>query len=270
MRGVARTFVCTDRVWCGWHWPVFGGGKSMKTAMISAVAGLAMFAGTPAHAVFVDFTANVWDGIQAGDNTTSSFNFVGGVGVTISSVGGNLDTSESNLPSGALCSTGVGGSPAFACQTDGVGIGIDNNDIDRDEINGDEVLTITLSELVEVTAVYLLDFFFDGASDNQEQADVDFGDNGVDETLAPEEAFNALAPGNGFAPFFLTSAEAATVITFQAGMGNDAAGNGDFAVAGIEFDIIEDRPIPVPAALPLLLTGLIGLGFVGRRRRAAA
>ena len=29
-------------------------------------------------------------------------------------------------------------------------------------------------------------------------------------------------------------------------------------------------PIPVPAALPLFLTALLGLGFVGRRRRAAA
>lgn len=242
----------------------------MKTGMISAVAGLAMLAGTPAHAVFVDFTALQWDGIQASDNVTSSSNLVGGVGVTVSSTGGNLDTSEPFLPSGALCSTGVGGSPAFACQTDGIGIGLDNSDPDRDEINGDEVLTITLSELVEVTAIYLLDFFFDGASENQEQAEVDFGGDGVDEVLVPLEEFNVLAPGNGFAPFFLTSSEAATVITFHAGMGNDAAGDGDFAVAGIEFNIVEDRPIPVPAALPLLLTGLVGLGFIGRRRRAAA
>ena len=43
-----------------------------------------------------------------------------------------------------------------------------------------------------------------------------------------------------------------------------------FAATDTEFYIAAFNEVPVPAALPLLLSGIAGLGFASRRRRKAA
>lgn len=249
----------------------------MRLGVISAAFGAAILLGSPAQAMFVDFTSDVWGGREAsdprppvGNPSMTVFNAGGpGIDVTATLEGvtvGNLDTTEgvTNL-SGGFCLGTRPGVPDFACDHDGIGAGFSNADIDRDEIDGDEVLKITLSEVVEITAIYLLDFFF--ALEDNEIASVDFDGDGIaDQTFTPEDGFST--SGNGFAAFVVPNVRT-SMLAFFAGDGNDLQGVGDFALAGIEFNPVEDREIPVPAALPLLLTGLFGLGFIGRRRRAA-
>lgn len=59
---------------------------------------------------------------------------------------------------------------------------------------------------------------------------------------------------------FAGAADGVTSIRF------DNTGKGNVRIGGIDADIVS--AIPLPAALPLLLTGLAGLGFMSRRRAA--
>lgn len=257
----------------------------MKLSAIATVFGAALLFGTPAKAMFIDFTDGAWSNLFAGGDspipptsTMTVFN-AGGAGFDVTATVTNgapqpvesffLDTTESINTASNVCIGGVDGGPVFACSHDGLGAGVDNADPDRDEIDGNEVLTITISQVVEITAIYLLDFFFSG--ENQEIANVDYS-NGNSDTFQPSVVADDPGTGTGYAAFAVAN-ERTTTLVFRAGTldgQNDDAGVGDFALAGIEFNVVEDREIPVPAALPLLLTGLFGLGMLGRRRRTEA
>ncbi|GMG82497.1 hypothetical protein LNKW23_17100 [Paralimibaculum aggregatum] len=226
---------------------------------VFAIAAIPLLAAQPANAFFVDFTDT--DVFPAGPNAAVVVPNAGGSGVTLTISGTpqepNFNDVVSNLAAGFCNGTRPGLALDFECESDGAGIGGFN----PDEVDGEEMLTVSFSQSVEITAIYLLDFFFD--EDGNEIANVDYM-NGNDDTFVPEEGFALF--GNGFAAFTVNN-EITSVVKFTAGDGNDNQGVGDYALAGIEFNLIE-REIPVPAALPLLLTGIAGLALY-RRRRAA-
>ncbi|MEM9146412.1 MAG: hypothetical protein AAGC57_09450 [Pseudomonadota bacterium] len=238
----------------------------MNKGLIYAFAGAAMLTGTSAHALFVDFTGDAFSNIAAGDGSVmvTQNGGPGGLDFTLMSTGGSIDTTESVADDQAnFCLGTLGGSPDFSCAHDGIGIGSSDADNNRDEIDSDETLKVSISETVEITAIYLLDFFF--TNGDNELAFADY--SGSSQTFEPVENFDT--SGNGFAAFTGLSVTT-NMITFSAGDGNDNQGVGDFALAGIEFNVIETEAIPLPGALPLLLTGIAGLGFFGWRRRAQA
>lgn len=241
----------------------------MKTRLFSAVAVSAFAIATSANALFVDFTDTaVFPSplSPVGGPVTVT---VGGIDVTVTGVNGasvnqlNFDDTVTS-PGAAFCTGGESGGPDFACLSDGAGIGGFN----ADEVDGQEQLTVDFSSTVAITAVYLLDFFSIDQND-EEQANIDFN-NGTDITVQPQNLFGI---DNGYDPVTGLS-QVTTRVTFTAGSGNDTFGVGDFAVAGIEFNSLDlppiDTRIPVPAALPLLLSGIAGLVLVRRRRSAPA
>ncbi len=46
--------------------------------------------------------------------------------------------------------------------------------------------------------------------------------------------------------------------------------NGNFVLTEFRLDASGIPPVPLPAALPLFLSGLAGLGFIARRRKQTA
>ena len=229
----------------------------MNTRLLSVLAASALAFSTSAHALFVDFTDE--SGNFTGTGLSSATVVVGGVTVTLSATPAmNFSDNLADESSSDFCDgfSGTPSSPTFACDSDGAGIG-------DDEINGDEVLKVSFSKTVEVTAYYFLDFFFE--VEDEESANVDFN-NGFDEDVMADEPFEIDADG-----FFERTglSQNTSTVTFVALDSNDLQGVGDFALAGLEFNLIEGEPeIPVPAALPLILTGIAGLALF-RRRRAA-
>jgi hypothetical protein len=83
----------------------------------------------------------------------------------------------------------------------------------------------------------------------------DAGGNLVDETgeVSANSAIALSVSGSGIASFFLT-------------IGDRPNNNGSSFVDNVSFTQ-ELAPVPLPTSLPLLGAGLLGLGFVARRRR---
>ena len=222
-------------------------------SVAAAAATAAMLAASPAYALLADFTLPEVDTGDFPTEVPSIAITVGGVTFTVSAMAPDMVNANDEItdPGGVACST-------LACDTDGIGI---NGD---DEVLPDQMLIVDISEVVEVTAIYYLDLFFVPGGTDQESALVDFGNNGsFDAEHAAQEAFASSL--NGFGAFGGLSVTT-DAIKFTPGELNDEQGMADFALAGIEFNLIEEEPvIPVPAALPLMLTGVAGLVLFRRR-----
>ena len=222
----------------------------MKTQLLAFLA--AMGLGASANAALVDFTVPELNG----GVTPSAAVTVDGVTFTLTANPAQLNFNDSiTNPAGAACSI-------LACANDGAGVA-------DDELTGAEVLTLTISEAVNITGLYFLDLFFDPSNSDQESAIVDFNGDGADVELFANEMYSASE--NGFAFFMITDPDAAltSLVVFTVGALNDGIGRADYAFAGLTFEKIGAPEVPVPAALPLLLSGIAGLGFASRRRRRA-
>lgn len=239
----------------------------MKTILIAALSASAIAISSWAHALFVDFTS-----VDTGDfpATVPSYGqTVSGVTFTLTSPTGGLNANdEVSDPSRPFCTGAHAGAPDFDCLSDGFGVG--TGPVDGDEVGPGESLVLDISETVKITHIYVLDLFAQDMEPGtpEESAQIDFGGNGsVDEEFTAIEVL--LVDPNGFEAYAVTSAANMTNrIVFTAGIENDGAGVPDYALAGISFDLIPEERIPLPAALPLLLSGIAGLTLL-RRRRAA-
>jgi len=199
----------------------------------------------PAAALTIDFTdRSAWDG----SNWTQTYG--GGLTVTVTATGGtpNLDQNYD----GGSCVAGL------ACGSDGIGIGDDEI---SDFARTGETLIISFSRQVSVAALHFLDFFSEQEvrPEDRETAEVTFSDG-------KGKSFTAIQPrGNGAPGYLLASLGGigTSALSLMATPGNDARGQGDFSLAGIELTA---TPVPVPAGLPLVLTALGGLALARRRR----
>lgn len=141
---------------------------------------------------------------------------------------------------------------------------------ENDEIDKTEQLTVEFSNLTLLEGIWFTDLFNsdnDGpANGNSEQAIVEFFASGFSVgvlTFFGEELLNGSNNGELFGSIGALAHTVVDKIVFSStGLGGD-----EYSVAGIEGYPV---PVPVPAALPLFLSGLLGLGLVARRRRKEA
>ena len=191
----------------------------------------------PASAVRIDFTASDW--MQAINMGGAGSAMIGDI--TLTSVGGNLTFNGSSSERNG-CLAGVA-DHRLAC--DGDGIGIRNDEITE---GGFQQLLISFSRPMMVTNLFVLDLF--GSERSGEIAIV----NG--------NAYEAAPGNNGVPGGFWETGYSANGITQILLTGNQDYFS-DYALAAIDV-----APVPLPGALVLLLSGLIGLGVLKRRASA--
>lgn len=218
----------------------------MKPLQIAVSAAfLSVTVAGAAHAALLDFTDSSWSDMDG----QSSYAFdVGGISGTITSSPTLINLTDWD---GGTNTQGLVGN------YDGIGI----SPGDGDEVGGSEALTITFDSSVNVTRIDFLDLFKTNDSD-YEQVSVSASDGTV-------FTFSQNTSNTGTAGYF-TTADTWTgfaginSLTFSAVGPSDDTGSraNDFALAAVEV-----AAVPIPAALPLFLSALAGLGFVGFRRR---
>ncbi len=218
--------------------------KTITTITAAAVAG-ALAIGT-ANAATIDFTTDDTPPVVAGN--------VLGVGYTVTS-NGTITNDETSV--GSTCVSILG----LACARDGFGVGDDEVSTSDDP----ETLTVTFDEEVQIQSFSILDLFRSPETDNFEvgQYSIDDGATFINFGSAANEL-----PNVGLSGALIVSLGGVLTdkIIFRAPFlgldANDGLGVNDFAVAGIEV-------VPLPGAAFLLLSGLAGLGFAGRKKKAA-
>ncbi|HXI87921.1 MAG TPA: VPLPA-CTERM sorting domain-containing protein [Parvularculaceae bacterium] len=211
-------------------------------ALLAVFAGSLALAGA-AKAAVLDFTSSA-TGAPSGS--------VAGVAYSIISSGA---LTNAQAQDGGSCA-GHG----LACQIDGLGVGDDEITSGAvGTLQTGESLTVTFSQQVQLTGVALLDLFY--SNRGVEVATISW--QGGSTTISASELSNTGL--SGFAALNSLVGVVTNFVSFTAAnlFGDD--GNNDFAVAALSFE-----PVPLPAALPLFLAGLAGLGFArGRKRKAA-
>lgn len=215
--------------------------RHLRIGLLALGALGVMGGGMAARASVIDLT----DPTSFTAGSTSATGSVDGTAWTLTPAPG-----ESVLTYTAFDATATPGAP-LAFETDGVGI-------TDDEVAWPlESLTMTFSEAVAVSGLFVLDLFGDESLSVYGDGDVLLG------------VFTATAPfgdAMGGYNFFSFAAEVMTqTLRFVPGAPNDGVGNPDFALAGVQIGSAPS-PVPVPAAGLMLLGALGGLGLARRRR----
>ena len=212
-----------------------------QTFKIFAASAALTFAGAlSASAALIDFT-----------DTDSYTLTADGASGTTAGVGWTITPSESGLNASEA---GAGPLGPLAGENDGLGIG------DDEITTPDQFVTITFDKVVELTRVWVLDFFTAVDGSDAEEVDVfaGLGDSGTPITSFTASTPAGIGPGIGaFSTSFF-----GTTFTFAPNGANDGEGFADFALAGIEFS-----EIPLPAGVLLLAGALGGLGLMRRRKQ---
>ncbi|MBI1365644.1 MAG: VPLPA-CTERM sorting domain-containing protein [Alphaproteobacteria bacterium] len=207
-----------------------------------AVAG-ALTLACAANAALLDFTSGA-AGVPTGT--------VAGVSYAITS---NGVVTNNEAQDGSSC-FGHG----LACEIDGLGVG-------DDEITGGapntlqtgEWLTVTFDRQVRLTGVAVLDLFY--SNRGAEAATIAW--QGGSATISAAELEDSGL--SGFAALNFITGVLTNFVSFTAANLFGDNGNNDYAVAALSYE-----PVPLPAALPLFLAGLAGLGFARARKRQTA
>jgi hypothetical protein len=200
----------------------------------------------------VDFTSPTWN---VGQNLSN--NFIGS-GITLSSSGGNLTFNSSDGAAGCGNTPNVGlGSTGLDCTGDGISIG-------NDEITegGDQILTVTFNNLVNIHEIHFLDLFAPASEDPGEKAIIEWSGGGSYEAHAIDGPFN----DGGYwevteGPSVYDSGLAMSAINSFTLTGFDD-GFSDYALARIEYSVV-----PIPATFWMFGTALIGFVAFSRRTK---
>lgn len=218
-----------------------------KFSISGAVMAAVMAIGAAANAAVIDFTSA---------STGHSGSVYGGAVTWTMSANGMLNNSQKydgTYVSPAAASTGL------SFQTDGYGVGKNDDEITTIPGKKQEFIQISFSKPVLVNALYFLDLFIAKNGSSQEVAQAAFG-GGQTVNISAADVFGKGAPGFAsatFAPIWTS------VIRFTVLDSNDLIGFADGALAGISL-----APVPVPAAGGLMVAGLGGLAALRRRRKA--
>lgn len=223
----------------------------------AAFAAITLSAGVAGAATLVDFTdRSNWNGYSPA--AEGPVNYSGFTVRLASDPVGHVNFLEDYDGDASPCVSGGGD---LACDSDGAGV-ID----DEVSISGyTQKLTVFfengagVEQLVNISGLQFLDFFMNGGTGEIESAFVSVNGGPAIELFATE----VYAPGGAGHFSQGVSWNNVTSLTLWAG-DNDGLANADFALAALEA-----QAIPLPAAAWLLGAGAVGLGFVGRRRRAA-
>lgn len=213
-----------------------------------AVTGLVLSLGAiAANAYTIDFTSS---------STGTSGALRGGVtwNMTASGILNNTQAFD-GIATAATNASGL------AFDTDGYGVGRNDDEITTFPNGRQEWIKVTFSAPVLVNALYFLDLFISPNGSSQEIAVATINGGFPIVNINAVDVFNRVNGGfasTTFAPILVSE------IFFTVLSSNDAVGFADGALAGIGI-----APVPVPAAGLLLLGGLGGLAALKRRRKAA-
>ena len=251
----------------------------MRSALLAiAVLGISIL---PAQAALLDFTSGSF---VTGLNKVSNAEYTGSISgsdlpdgildfrLTSQSSSNNTITFQNFDGSTAHCGSTLACSTTASDKKDGLGI---SDDEVREIGNGGQSLTLEFSRGGNATSVWMDEIFFLDLFDNRqngkgrEQAKVEIFEASV---LVNTFLFNATATGNGgyYEEAFPTGTFRGDTFVFTAV--SDALlrddGTNDYSFAGLSVSDVST--VPVPAPILLLVTGLLGLGVISRRKRQAA
>lgn len=222
--------------------------------ILAAIASTTLMAGA-AHAAPVTLT---FDSLSAGDVVTGQF-----PGVTVSATGGSgqaivFDTDSPTGGDDDLGSplTRVGPDEGSVAAGNVLIISEDGDLNDPDDNGSGGVFTFDFDGVVTFLGFDGVDFTDAGAN-----LIVTLFDDAGDTLFSYDFAANSMASvgDNEYYSFFTT--------VFGSGIAGVALATIELTGSGAIDNLTFDAAIPVPGALPLLLSGIAGLGFASRRKR---
>jgi len=230
----------------------------MKKAFLTISGFILLTASNISTAALIDFTTS---GLSVVDNKITGT--TDGVGYTVST-NGTLNINEGY--DGSQNNGCTPQAPSLACNIDGIGVG-------NDELNNNEIVTLTFTEDVLLSGFYFLDLY-DGSSRavkntdgkefyTQEEATVTLPDLTTLTILGTETGGQGgFAELTGFSPITILAGQA---VTFTADVFKGDDGNNDYALAGITVNAI-----PLPGAVWLFGSALVGFAGFNRFRKKSA